>query len=248
MASVLLHAGAGSDVLHISALRINFVEVSIQRHGDECGSRTKRGRFAVVLVLEQLRRIRKVMEQFLDELTLTFCDRTVSSQLLHAFTGSDVAHVPAGFPRFDIAAFLYELRHRLHRLLKVHRILEGDAAIGPLHISDSPAAQALICSFVDVGIVGDDLCHQVDVHALLEKQRTDAACETVQRSGQRCGEYFRQKCTGVLRVQVADIELERVHHKLASAAAVILLQVRIDLSVHILSDPESLFDLVVVFH
>ena len=159
MASVLLHAGAGSDVLHISALRINFVEVSIQRHGDECGSRTKRGRFAVVLVLEQLRRIWKVMEQFLDELTLTFCDRTVSSQLLHAFTGSDVAHVPAGFPRFDIAAFLYELRHRLHRLLKVHRVFEGDAAIGPLHIPDGLAAQTLICSFIDVGIVGDDLRH-----------------------------------------------------------------------------------------
>ena len=98
MASVLLHAGAGSDVLHISALRINFVEVSIQRHGDECGSRTERGRSAVVLVLKQFHRIRKVMEQFLDELTLTFCDRTVSGKLLHTFTGSNVAHVPAGFP------------------------------------------------------------------------------------------------------------------------------------------------------
>ena len=38
------------------------------------------------------------MEQFLDELTLTFCDRTVSDKLLHTFTGSNVAHVPAGFP------------------------------------------------------------------------------------------------------------------------------------------------------
>ena len=74
------------------------MEVSIQRHGDECGSRTKRGRFAVVLVLKQFHRIRKVMEQFLDELTLTFCDRTVSGKLLHTFTGSNVAHVPAGFP------------------------------------------------------------------------------------------------------------------------------------------------------
>ena len=196
----------------------------------------------------QLHRIREVREQFLNQLTLTFCYRTVSGQPLHSFTGSNVAHVPASFPGFDIAAFLYELHHRLHRLLKVHCILEGDTAIGPLHISDGLAAQALIRSFIDVGVIGDDLCHQVDVHALLEKQRTDAACETVQRSGQRCGEYFRQKCTGVLRVQVADIELERVHHKLASAAAVILLQVRIDLSVHILSDPESLFDLIVVFH
>ena len=105
-----------------------------------------------------------------------------------------------------------------------------------------------ICSFINVGIIGDDLRHQVDVHALLEKQRTDAACETVQRSGQRCGEYFRQKCTGVLRVQVADIELERIHHELASAAAVIQLQVCIDLSVHILSDPESLFDFAVMLH
>ena len=78
MASVLLHAGAGSDVLHISALRINFVEVSIQRHGDECGSRTKRGRFAVVLILKQFHRIREVREQFLNQLTLTFCDRPVS--------------------------------------------------------------------------------------------------------------------------------------------------------------------------
>ena len=33
-----------------------------------------------------------------DELTLTFCDRTVSGKLLHTFTGSNVAHVPAGFP------------------------------------------------------------------------------------------------------------------------------------------------------
>ena len=46
----------------------------------------------------------------------------------------------------------------------------------------------------------------------------------------------------------SNIKLERIHHELASAAAVIQLQVRIDLSVHILSDPESLFDLVVVFH
>ena len=153
MASVLLHAGAGSDVLHISALRINFVEVSIQRHGDECGSRTKRGRFAVVLILKQFHRIREVREQFLNQLTLTLCDRTVSDQFLYTFTGSDVAHVPAGFPRFDIAAFLYELRHRLHRLLKVHRILERDAAIGPLHVTDGPTAQSLICAFVDIGII-----------------------------------------------------------------------------------------------
>ena len=248
MASVLLHAGAGSDVLHISALRINFVEVSIQRHGDECGSRTKRGRFAVVLVLKQLHRIREVREQFLNQLTLTFCYRTVSGQPLHSFTGSNVAHVPASFPGFDIAAFLYEIHHRLHRLLKVHRILERDAAIGPLHISDSPAAQTLICSFVNVGIISDDLRHQVDIHALLEKQRTDTACETVQRSSQRCRKYFGQKRTGVLRVQVADIEFERIHRELASAATVILLQMCVDLSVHILSDPESLFDLVVVFH
>lgn len=96
--------------------------------------------------------------------------------------------------------------------------------------------------------IGNDLRHQVDVHALLEKQRTDAACETVQRSGQRRGEHFRQKRTGVLCVQVADIKLERIHHELASAAAVIQLQVCIDLSVHILGDPESLFDLIVVFH
>ena len=161
---------------------------------------------------------------------------------------SNVAHVPAGFPRFDIAAFLYELRHRLHRFLKVHRIFEGDASIGPLHISDGPAAQTLIRSFIDIGIIGDDLPHQIDVHTLLEKQRADATRETIQRSGQRSGEYFRQKRTGVLRVQVADIELERIHHELASAAAVILLQMCIDLSVHILRDPESLFDLVVVFH
>ena len=92
------------------------------------------------------------MEQFLNELTLTFCDRTVSGQLLHAFTGGDVAHIPASFSGFDIAAFLYELRHRLHRLLEVQRIFEGDAAVGPLHITDGLAAQALICSFVDVGI------------------------------------------------------------------------------------------------
>ena len=38
------------------------------------------------------------MEQFLDELTLTAGDRTVSGQLLHAFTGGDVAHITAGFP------------------------------------------------------------------------------------------------------------------------------------------------------
>ena len=98
MSTSLLHTGTGSNVLHVSALRVYFVKVSIQRHGDECGSRTKRGRFAVVLILKQLHRIRKVMEQFLDELTLTFCDRTVSGQPLHSFTGSNVAHVPAGFP------------------------------------------------------------------------------------------------------------------------------------------------------
>ena len=134
------------------------------------------------------------------QLTLTFCDRTVSGQPLHSFTGSNVAHVPASFPGFDIAAFLYELRHRLHRLLEVQRIFEGDAAIGPLHITDGLAAQSLICSFVDVGIIGNDLRHQVDVHALFEKQRTNAACETIQSSGQHCRECFRQKCTGVFRV------------------------------------------------
>ncbi len=99
------------------------------------------------------------MEQFLDELTLTAGDRTVSGQFLHTLTGSNVAHVPTGFSGFDVAAFLYELRHRLHRLLKVHCILEGDAAIGPLHITDGLAAQPLICSFVDVGIIGNDLRH-----------------------------------------------------------------------------------------
>lgn len=147
------------------------------------------------------------------------------------------------------AIFILEAQHGSVRSVEVAEYMNvSKASVNHAVISDGLAAQALIRSFIDVGVIGDDLCHQVDVHALLEKQRTDAACETVQRSGQRCGEYFRQKCTGVLRVQVADIELERVHHKLASAAAVILLQVRIDLSVHILSDPESLFDLVVVFH
>ena len=98
MSTSLLHTGTGSNVLHVSALRVNFVKVRIQRHGDECGSRTKRGRFAVVLVLKQFHRIREVREQFLNQLTLTFCDRTVSGQFLHTFTGSNVAHVPAGFP------------------------------------------------------------------------------------------------------------------------------------------------------
>ena len=169
MSTSLLHAGTGSNVLHVSALRVYFVKVSIQCHTDKCGSRTERRRSAVVLVLKQFHRIRKVMEQFLDELTLTFCDRTVSGKLLHTFTGSNVAHVPACFSRFDIAALLYELRHRLHRFLKVQCILEGYTAIGPLHITDGLAAQSLIRSFIDVGIIGNDLRHQVDVHALLEK-------------------------------------------------------------------------------
>ena len=80
------------------------------------------------------------MEQFLNELSLTFGDRTISGQLLHAFTGGDVLHVPASLAGFDVAAFLYELCHRLHRLLEVQHILEGDAAIGTLHLADAAAA------------------------------------------------------------------------------------------------------------
>ena len=98
MNTSLLRTGTGSNVLHVSALRVYFVKVSIQCHTDKCGSRTKRGRFAVVLILKQFHRIREVREQFLNQLTLTFCDRTVSGQPLHSFTGSNVAHVPAGFP------------------------------------------------------------------------------------------------------------------------------------------------------
>lgn len=73
------------------------MEICIQRHGDKCrGSSQGRG-LAVVLVLEQLRSIREVMEQLLDQLLLAIGNRTVAGQHLHALTGSDVLHVPAGF-------------------------------------------------------------------------------------------------------------------------------------------------------
>ena len=64
------------------------------------------------------------MQELLDQLLLALGDGTISGQLLHTLAGGDVLHVPAGLFGFDVAAFLYELRHGLHRLLEVQRIFE----------------------------------------------------------------------------------------------------------------------------
>ena len=64
------------------------------------------------------------MQELLDQFPLSFGDGTVAGQLLHTFAGGNVLHVPAGLFGFDVAAFLYELCHGLHRLLEVQRIFE----------------------------------------------------------------------------------------------------------------------------
>lgn len=51
------------------------------------------------------------MQELLDQLLLSLGDGTVAGQLLHTFAGGNVLHVPASLFGFDVAAFLYELRH-----------------------------------------------------------------------------------------------------------------------------------------
>ena len=76
----------------------------------------------------------------------------------------------------------FHAEHCLYRLLKIHRILEGDPSVGLLHITNGSAPQLLVLAFVDIGIVCDDLAQYIDVHALFENNRADALCVVIQRS------------------------------------------------------------------
>ena len=141
MASVLLHAGTGSNVLHVSALRVYFVKVSIQCHTDKCGSRTKRRRFAVVLVLKQIHRIRKVREQFLNKLTLTFCDRTVSGMAVDADHPTTMAVVSV-----DATG---------ERDFSFYRSANADVMLSKEDISDEALKAAKIVHFGSVSLTAD---------------------------------------------------------------------------------------------
>ena len=174
------------------------------------------GGLAVVLVLEQLRSIGKVMEQLLNQFPLAFGGRgrcRSASPHPHEWQCTSCTRLPC--PIGCSRSFLYELCHGLHRLLEVQCILERDASVGALHIPDGLSTQALVFSFVDVGVVGDDLSQHIEIHALLEQERAHAPGIVIQCAGHHGRECFGQKGAGVLSVQVADIKPERLLNELS---------------------------------
>ena len=90
-----LRTWTGGDVLGVALRGLNLGPVLLQCQSDEGRGVGFRGMLCVVLILQQIFRVRKIFYQFCDELLLLACGRTVIRNDLHPFPRCDVLHVAA---------------------------------------------------------------------------------------------------------------------------------------------------------
>ena len=100
------------DVLHVDFRALYSVPVGLQRHGDEFGRIHLCRRCMVVAVLIGVFAVRKILQQFVDELRLPFRRRTRIGNQFYIFTGTDVLEIATGVARvFDVGTFQNQLYH-----------------------------------------------------------------------------------------------------------------------------------------
>lgn len=102
----------GGDVLHVDLGALYGLPVGFQCHGDERRCIHLCRRCMVVAVLIGVFAVRKIQQQFVDELRLPFRRRTRIGNQLYIFTGADVLEIAAGVARvFDVGTFQNQLYH-----------------------------------------------------------------------------------------------------------------------------------------
>ena len=86
----------------------------------------------------------------MDQRLLVLRGRAVAGKCLYALTGGNVAHIPAGLIRLEVAALLHQLRHRSVPAQGRAYVLEFDHAVDLLRFVDALDAELVQHHPVDV--------------------------------------------------------------------------------------------------
>ena len=132
------------DILHIAALRLNPVQVGIQRRSDKSGGSGPVRRGQIVLILKQLLGIREIFQHLYYQLPLLLRDRAGVCEDLHAIPLCDIFQVSGSAAAFEVTAFLYEPCHPLPLPVEPQRIPEGEAALRLRYLTDAVAAELAV--------------------------------------------------------------------------------------------------------
>lgn len=139
---------------------------------------------------------------------------------IHPCSCLSSAALPRGRPKpfyLCIATQIFTRSHRLHGLLEVQHFLEADAAVGAVHLPHTPATHKLIGSLIHIGVGSENVIAQILFHRHLVEIPAYTLCKVICDANEYGGENLGQECTGILGVQIAQIELHGFFDELALA-------------------------------